>query len=261
MARTATGQGSGRRTVRISAGLLSEGKPRATNGCGASGYCQIMQPRRTDLHRSTIVTGLFLVALVAAGCGGSDDSTNDNATVETPPAPLDLTTTVPSFLPGLDGDVFRAPGQASDDDAFTYDEVVVPVGSAVHVESENEGGRTTVTFEVSGLAPDRDLGVHVHTRPCGPNPADSGPHYQNNVDPAAAAESPSTDSAYANPSNEVWLDITTDANGSAHSSATVDWKFREGEARSVVIHADQTKTASGEAGMAGNRLACIDEDF
>jgi Cu-Zn family superoxide dismutase len=247
------------------------GELRARNGGGASGYCQIMhlrhiQLRRTDrrllsLGRSTTITGLSLAALVAAGCGGSDGSTSENATVETPPASLDTTTTVPSFLPGLDGDVFRAPGQASDDDAFTYDEVVVPVGSAVDIESEDEGNRTTVTVEAAGLTPNRDLGVHVHTRPCGPNPADSGPHYQNNVDPAAGPESPSTDPAYANPSNEVWLDITTDANGNAQSSATVDWKFREGEAQSVVIHADRTKIAPGEAGVAGDRLACIDEDF
>ncbi|MFK4362908.1 hypothetical protein ABH939_006443 [Rhodococcus sp. 27YEA6] len=81
------------------------------------------------------------------------------------------------------------------------------------------------------------------------------------MDPAAGAESLSTDPAYANPSNEVWLDITTNANGNAQSTATVDWKFREGGAQSVVIHADRTKDALGEAGTAGDRLACIDEDF
>lgn len=29
----------------------------------------------------------------------------------------------------------------------------------------------------------------------------------------------------------------------------------------MVIHADRTKDALGEAGTAGDRLACIDEDF
>lgn len=168
---------------------------------------------------------------------------------------------LPPGAPVSNGYVFRSPGEGAGDNAFTYDEIAVPVGASVDVESDEENGRTTVTFSARGLAPDRDFGVHVHTRPCGPQPSDSGPHYQNNVDPAATAESPSTDPAYANPQNEVWLDVTTDANGNAESSTSVDWEPRDGEANSVVLHAHHTMTGPGQAGTAGDRLACVDEDF
>lgn len=209
-----------------------------------------------------VVSGGCVVALFAAGC--SDDT---GTTVETPPTtmtpatmtPAD-TTTLPTPAPGMSGDAFGLPG-TTDIDAFTYDEAAVPVGSTVDVESDDDDGRTTVTLSVTGLAPDRDFGAHVHTRPCGPDPSDSGPHYQNDPDPAATPESPSTDPAYANPSNEVWLDITTDANGDARASSTVDWEFRDDQANSVVIHSQHTMTGPGVAGTAGDRLACIDEDF
>jgi superoxide dismutase, Cu-Zn family len=163
----------------------------------------------------------------------------------------------------MSGDAFRVPGDGGDGDdaAFTYDEAAVPVGSSVDVESDEEDGRTTVTFTATGLAPNRDFGVHAHTRPCGPQPSDSGPHYQDQLDPAASPESPSTDPAYANPQNEIWLDITTDDNGDAQASTTVDWEFRDDEANSVVLHAQRTKTGPGEAGTAGDRLACVNEDF
>ncbi|WP_160094879.1 superoxide dismutase family protein [Rhodococcus sp. T7] len=213
-----------------------------------------------NTRRATLIAGVSLTALVAAGCGSDDASTD--ATVETPPVSAETTTSAAVPLPGTTGDGFQLPVEgASEDNAFTYDEVAVPVGSSVHVESEGQDGRTTVTFTATGLAPNRDFGVHAHTRPCGPKPSDSGPHYQNNVDPAATPEKPSSDPAYANPQNEIWLDVTTDASGNAQASTTVDWEFREGEANSVVLHAQHTMTGPGQAGMAGDRLACINEDF
>ncbi|WP_420750478.1 superoxide dismutase family protein [Rhodococcus sp. O3] len=206
---------------------------------------------------TAFVSGACLAVLLAAGCG--DD---DGTTVESAPATTERTdtTTLPNPAPGMSGDAFGLPDDP-EADAFTYDESAVPVGSRVDVETEEEDGRTTVTLSATGLAPNRDFGVHVHTRPCGPQPSDSGPHYQNTPDPAATPETPSTDPAYANPQNEVWLDITTDANGDAQASSTVDWTFRDDGANSVVIHAQHTMTAPGEAGNAGDRLACIDEDF
>ncbi|MFC9363671.1 hypothetical protein ACFTZB_44820 [Rhodococcus sp. NPDC057014] len=51
-----------------------------------------------------------------------------------------------------------------DDNAFTYDEVAVPVGSTVTVDSEADSGRTTITLEATGLAPNRDFGVHAQQR-------------------------------------------------------------------------------------------------
>ncbi len=53
----------------------------------------------------------------------------------------------------------------------------------------------------------------------------------------------------------------TDAKGDATSAATVDWTFGPSPAGSVVIHADQTKTAPGQAGVAGARAACVSVGF
>jgi Cu-Zn family superoxide dismutase len=213
------------------------------------------------LRRVTLIAGVSLTTLVAAGCGSDESSPDVSATVQTPPTSAETTTTGMPPLPGPEG-AFQLPGEVGGDDtAFTYDEAAVPVGSSVNIESDEENGRTTVTFDATGLAPDRDFGVHVHTRPCGPAPADSGPHYQNDVDPAATPEKPSADPAYANPQNEIWFDVTTDANGNAQAASTVDWEFRDGEANSVVLHAQRTMTGPGQAGMAGDRLACIDENF
>ncbi|WP_226434846.1 superoxide dismutase family protein [Rhodococcus yananensis] len=209
-----------------------------------------------NTRRTALISGVCLAALVTAAC--SDDG--DEAVVETPPVTTTTATTLPTPAPGMSGDAFQLP-ETADADAFTYDDQAVPVGSTVDIDSDDEDGRTTVTLAVTGLEPNRAFGVHVHTQPCGPEPADSGPHYQNNPDPAATPDSPSTDPAYANPQNEVWLDITTDAYGDAQASSTVDWEFRDGEARSVVIHDHHTMTGPGEAGTAGDRLACIDEDF
>jgi Cu-Zn family superoxide dismutase len=57
------------------------------------------------------------------------------------------------------------------------------------------------------------------------------------------------------------LDLTTNKDGSARSIATVDWRFREGGARSVVLHEMATSTHEGHAGTAGARLACVNVPF
>ncbi|KAF0957373.1 superoxide dismutase family protein [Rhodococcus sp. T7] len=212
-----------------------------------------------NTRSATLIAGASLTALVAAGCGNDNGSTER---VEAPPTSLETTDTgMPTPLPGAPEGAFQLPGEVGDDNAFTYDEAAVPVGSAVTIDSEEQDGRTTVTLNATGLAPNRDFGVHVHTQRCGPQPPDSGPHYQNDADPAATPQSPSTDPAYANPQNEIWLDITTDQSGAAQASTTVNWEFRGGEAQSVVLHAQRTMTGPGQAGMAGERLACIDTDF
>jgi Cu-Zn family superoxide dismutase len=49
---------------------------------------------------------------------------------------------------------------------------------------------------------------------------------------------PSVDPAHANPENEIWLDLTTDADGAGGATTTVPWGFESGRrARSVVVHA------------------------
>jgi Cu-Zn family superoxide dismutase len=139
----------------------------------------------------------------------------------------------------------------------TYDPRRVPVGARLAVRSRAVGGQSEVELVVTGLLPGTKYGSHVHTKPCGAKPADSGPHYQHEKDPV----SPSVDPRYANVKNEVWLDFTTDANGAARASATVGWEFRPGEANAIVVHATHTRTDNGKAGTAGDRLACLTATF
>ena len=74
-------------------------------------------------------------------------------------------------------------------------------------------GATEVRLDVDGLLPNRGYAAHAHVNACGPTGDVAGPHFQNQVDPAAAPGKPSTDPAYANPQNEIWLDLRTDGDG------------------------------------------------
>ncbi|WP_373292405.1 superoxide dismutase [Actinokineospora fastidiosa] len=134
-------------------------------------------------------------------------------------------------------------------DAVTYSLDRVPVGARASVLSYDLGGRTVVALAVTGLPPNTEYGAHVHVRPCGPNPADSGPHFQNVPDP----NQPSTDPAYANPRNEVWLDFTTNRRGSALAVSRVAWTFGDRQADSIVLHEHHTHVG----GAAGARLGCV----
>lgn len=172
-------------------------------------------------------------------------------------------------------DGFQPASQAKTAGAVTYDKSLVPTSASVFVaearlggkgmEKYHEGGEhghmmhrgTFVFISVRGLAADHHFGVHVHTKPCGTKPDSSGPHYQNMKDP----KQPSTNPKYANPHNEVWLDLTTKGNGKGWAKSWVKWNFRSGEARSVVIHKHATDTTSGKAGQAGARVACVNVPF
>lgn len=142
--------------------------------------------------------------------------------------------------------------------AITYDPAVVPPGATAQVAIATTPAFMTVRLTGAGLIPRRAYGAHLHTRPCTGVPAEAGSHYQHEPDPAAVASPPSVDPAYANPRNEVWLDFTADATGAVAAASEVRWSFRPGEAaRSLIIHAQQTKTAAGVAGTAGPRVACL----
>jgi Cu-Zn family superoxide dismutase len=142
--------------------------------------------------------------------------------------------------------------------ATTYDTALVPVGARVAVDSVSGPDGTTVTLEVRGLDDGRRYGAHVHAEPCGVDGAAAGPHFQDVVDPVQ----PSVDPAYANPDNEIWLDLLTDEQGAGAATASVPWGFsRDRRPGSVVLHATPTATAPGEAGSAGARAACVTVDF
>ncbi|WP_431899662.1 superoxide dismutase family protein [Nonomuraea sp. bgisy101] len=128
-----------------------------------------------------------------------------------------------------------------DTSAIVYDTKLAPSGAQASVTVESADGQTRTSFVAEGLLPDRKYGVHLHTKPCGLKPDDSGPHFQH---------------AHASPSatNEVWLDITTDRSGAATSAARNPWALTPDRVpHSLVIHASATATD----GTAGARVACL----
>jgi Cu-Zn family superoxide dismutase len=173
-----------------------------------------------------------------------------------------------SALPaGADGPAvaegtFDVPGTATT--AVTYDVTQVPVGAEVAVRAVSTGvHKTVVTLHARGLLPDETYGAHFHYRPCGATGSAAGAHYQNVPDPAVAGSetTASVDPNYANPRNEVWLDLVTNAAGNGRAQTVVDWTFRpttNGAARSVILHLNPTSTGGTvPAGNAGARLACV----
>lgn len=145
--------------------------------------------------------------------------------------------------------------------AVTYDTAAVPAGARARVTVVKTEDGVRVSLLATGLKPGRAYGAHLHTSECGKDPAAAGPHYQQRLDPAAGPGRPSVDPAYANPANEVWLDFVANANGVGRARASQAWNFHESRPPwSLVLHAEHTHTAKGEAGTAGARLACLTRD-
>lgn len=140
-----------------------------------------------------------------------------------------------------------------------YDLALVPEGATARVQAvQTSSGSTVVTLQVRGLRPSRDYGAHVHTSACGATGAAAGPHYQHVL--PVAPDLP-TDPAFGNPANEVWLDLTTDAEGNGSAQSLVRWQTRSGGAGSVVLHQRHTATGPGVAGTAGPRVGCLTVPF
>lgn len=128
-----------------------------------------------------------------------------------------------------------------DTSAIVYDTKLVPPGAQASVTVESADGQTRTSFVAEGLLPDRKYGVHLHAKPCGVKPDDSGPHFQH---------------AHASPSatNEVWLDIKTDSSGAATSASRNPWALTPDRVpHSLVIHT----SATAPDGTAGGRVACL----
>ncbi|WP_197319742.1 superoxide dismutase family protein [Saccharomonospora sp. NB11] len=141
--------------------------------------------------------------------------------------------------------------------AVTYDTRLVPVGALAAVAVHRSDTGTVTELRVHGLSPNRSYGAHAHVAPCGATGEDAGPHFQHVEDP----NQPSTDPAYANPENEIWLDFTTDDYGAGEARSEVAWTVDDRRPASVVIHEHTTSTEDGAAGTAGRRLACINASF
>ena len=125
----------------------------------------------------------------------------------------------------------------------------------------NAAGDTFVTLHVRGMKPGHTYGAHAHTGPCGLGGTQAGPHFQQVPFPAGSS---ATDPAYANPGNEIWLDVTTNSAGNGSTMAQLPWQFSPERApKSVIIHEKRTATGGpdGPAGTAGARLACVDVGF
>ncbi len=140
---------------------------------------------------------------------------------------------------------------------------LLPEGASARVHAVyNAAGDTFVTLHVRGLKPGHTYGAHAHVGECGLGGANAGPHFQQV--PFPADNSSATDPAYANPRNEIWLDVTTNSAGNGSTMAQLPWQFSPERApRSVIIHEKRTATGGpdGAAGTAGARLACVDVGF
>ncbi|HUR13036.1 MAG TPA: superoxide dismutase [Mycobacteriales bacterium] len=145
----------------------------------------------------------------------------------------------------------------------SYNATHVPAGATAKVRAVyTASGSTVVTLHVWGLAPNREYGAHAHRFACSPtSAAAAGGHFQYAVDPVQ----PSTDPAYANPWNEVWLDLTTDGDGNGSGQTVVRWQPPNGSGArpaSVILHDHHTATGpAGSAGTAGPRYGCLTVAF
>ncbi|HEU4578055.1 MAG TPA: hypothetical protein VFS67_07365 [Polyangiaceae bacterium] len=129
-----------------------------------------------------------------------------------------------------------------------------PIGSGASASAQafDDGGKLRIELSVSGFPASRAFGSHLHRLACD-DAMKAGGHYQNMPFPAGGMAS---DPMYANPSNEAWLDFTTDAAGKGEQEAVVDWIPRSGEARAIIFH----HMATGTGGVAGAKLACLPLD-
>lgn len=206
-----------------------------------------LRPRRSTL----VVGGACVIALLGA-CTEDDGGAISTDSTAPPDGESDGSTPAADTTAGTLVDAAQGGG------AVSYDPAQAPIGAELTVGVEAGDEQTTVELEVAGLLPDRGYAAHLHTQLCGATGADAGPHFQQEVDPAATPEAPSADPAFANPENEIWLDVETDADGAGTSAAEVPFAFGGEGPRSLIIHAEEaTATGPGEAGSAGDRVACM----
>ncbi|MGH3912507.1 MAG: superoxide dismutase [Pseudonocardiaceae bacterium] len=208
------------------------------------------QPVSTAIARRFILVTLGVAVVLAPIACSSPQSPSLSA-------PTTTATGEPPPAADLSGQgTLALPGQISN--AFTYDAAVAPIGALLRLTLTASSETTTATFDASGLLPNRGYAVHLHSNSCGLVGEAAGPHFQHRVDPAATPETPSTDPQFANPSNEVWLDVRTDATGAGRSSTVVLFPLTDRVPASVVVHEEMmTATDPGKAGNAGDRVACF----
>ncbi|MDV6011404.1 superoxide dismutase [Haloechinothrix sp. LS1_15] len=194
-----------------------------------------------------LLANLSALTLAAVSCNPPTGGAQDNRTAED----------MPGTIVGASAQGELAPPPEADQ-AVTYGPELAPPGATLRIESQSSAAGTHIEFFAEGLMPDRGYAAHAHTEPCGTDPSDPGPRFQDERDPSVAEGEDSTDPDYGNPENEIWLDFTTDGDGDAERIVQVPVGLVEHAPRSIVLHeAEETATAPGEAGQAGERVACL----
>lgn len=215
----------------------------------------------TSGYRKWISIAVGCLAVAACGASPGAAAAPGPATPAAAPAAQEATNVVQVRAGEVTADGALAPPEAAGA-AYTYNPAVAPAGARLAVTAGMTADRTTVRLEVAGLLPNRGYAAHVHQLPCGATGAAAGPHHQHQVDPAAGPDKPSSDPAFANPTNEIWLDLRTDAAGAGTVSTEVPFVFGAQRPASVIVHeAERTATDPGKAGTAGARVACLNVPF
>jgi Cu-Zn family superoxide dismutase len=142
------------------------------------------------------------------------------------------------------------PNPAGEAGAYAYDVDLVPAGASVRLMSVSARHRTHTLVALRGLRPDHNYGTHLHANACAADPEAAGPHFQKR-------QGATTDPRYANPRNEVWLDVRTDGWGAGATWTINPWRYGTRVPRSVVVHAAKTSTDPETPGVAGARVACV----
>lgn len=142
--------------------------------------------------------------------------------------------------------------------AITYDPSLAPIGAAMTATVIPTSEGSTAQLTVLGLLPNRGYAVYAYDRPCGETADAAGTRFQDHLDPAATSASPSTNPKYANPDNEIWLDVRTDAAGAGTAATTIPFVLTDRVPRSFVVHdATQTPTGPDQVADIGARIACL----
>ena len=143
--------------------------------------------------------------------------------------------------------------------AWTYNSDQLPAGARLAVTAVYpENGSTIVSLHLTGGGASREYGAHAHKAACTGMGADALGHFQFVPNPNPLNP---TDPDFANSSNEIWLDIHTNAAGNGRAQAVVPWQAGASRPMSVVIHEAHTSTEPGAAGTAGARLGCMTVPF
>jgi superoxide dismutase, Cu-Zn family len=221
-------------------------KHHMTSSYAGSGE-QSVAIRRPMCRRLAVAVVATAMTFTPVACGDDESSEESQAPAPAPAGPPNTST-----LSGVDTFVAPSPGA----EAVTYNPALVPEGASILASIMPAGfgyTETRANLSAAGLLPNHAYVVRAHTQACGATAEDAGPPYQNRVDPAATPQGASTNPQYANPRNELWLDIRTDSDGSASSGASVPFTFTDRAPASVVVY----DAAPGQAGQLGAPIACL----